>query len=68
MHYTLCHPGCKSVHGAIIGPHSLLITKINRAVGSVLVFQQSEPQNRQEFVTLMNNKAVAISKMMELPG
>ena len=61
-------PGCKSVHGAIIGPHCMLITKINRSVGSVLEFQQNEPQNRQEFVTLMNNKAAAISKMMELPG
>ena len=61
-------PGCKSVHGAIIGPHGMLITKINRSVGSVFEFQQNEPQNRQEFVTLMNNKAAAISKMMELPG
>ena len=42
--------------------------KQNRSVGSVPEFQQNEPQNRQEFVTLMNNKATAIPKMMELPG
>ena len=40
----------------------------NRSVGSVLEFQQNELQNRQEFVTLMNNKAAAISKTIELPG
>ena len=43
-------------------------TYINRSLGSVLEFQQNEPQNRQEFVTLMNHKAAAISKTMELPG
>ena len=42
--------------------------KINRSVGSVLEFQESEPQNWQKFMTLMNNKAAANSKMMELPG
>ena len=40
----------------------------NRSVGSVLEFQQSELQNRQEFVTLVNNEAAAISKTMKLPG
>ena len=35
---------------------------INRSVGSVLEFQQNEPQNQQKIVTPMNNK------MMELPG
>ena len=29
------------------------VTKINRSVGSVLEFQQNEPQNREEFVTLL---------------
>ena len=43
-------------------------TKMNRSVGSVLEFQQNEPQNHQEIVTLMNNKVAAISKTMELPG
>ena len=43
-------------------------TKINRSVGSVLEFQQNEPQNQQKIVTPMNNKVAAISKMMELPG
>ena len=42
--------------------------KINRSVGSVLEFQQNDPQNRQMIVTLMNNKVAAITKMMELPG
>ena len=28
----------------------------------------NEPGNREEFVTLMNKKAAAISKTMELPG
>ena len=42
--------------------------KLNRSVGSVLEFQQNEPQNRQEFVTLMNNKAPAIFKTVELPA
>ena len=37
--------------------------KINRSVGSVLEFQQNEPQNQP-----VNNKVAAISKMMELPG
>ena len=32
--------------------------KINRSVGSVLEFQQNEPQNQQKIVT----------PMMELPG
>ena len=41
--------------------------KLNISVGSVLEFQQNEPPNRQEFVTLMNNKAAAIFKTMELP-
>ena len=41
--------------------------KINRSVGSVLEFQQNEPQNQQEIVTPVNNKVAAISKMMELP-
>ena len=44
------------------------VTKINRSVGSVLEFQQNEPQNRQKNVTLMNNKVAAIAKTMELPG
>ena len=43
-------------------------TKINRSVGSVLEFQQNEPQNHQKIVTLMNNKVAAISKTMELSG
>ena len=42
--------------------------KTNRSVGSVLGFQQIEAQNWQELVTLMNNKAAAMSKTMELPG
>ena len=42
--------------------------KINRSVGSVLEFQQNEPQNQQKIVTLVNNKVAASSKMMELPG
>ena len=42
--------------------------KINRSVGSVLEFQQNDPQNRQKIVTLMNNKVAAITKTMELPG
>ena len=42
-------------------------TKINRSVGSVLEFQQNEPQNQQKIVTPMNNKVAAIFKMMELP-
>ena len=44
------------------------VTKINRSVGSVLEFQQNDPQNRQKIVTLMNNKVAAITKTMELPG
>ena len=36
--------------------------------GSVLEFQQNEPQNQQKIVTPMNNKVAAISKIMELPG
>ena len=44
------------------------VTKINRSVGSVLEFQQIEPQNHQEIVTLMNNRVAAVSKTMELPG
>ena len=43
-------------------------TKINRSAGSVLEFQQNEPQNRQKIVMLMNNKVAAIPKTMELPG
>ena len=39
--------------------------KINRYVGSVLEFQQNEPQNPQKIVTLMNNKVAVISKTME---
>ena len=39
--------------------------KINRSVGSVLEFQQNEPQNQQKIVTPVNNKVAAISKMME---
>ena len=35
-------------------------TKINRSVGSVLEFQQNEPQNQQKIVTPMNNKVAAI--------
>ena len=42
-------------------------TKINRSVGSMLEFQQNEPQNRQKIVTLMNNKLAAIPKTIELP-
>ena len=42
--------------------------KMNRSVGSVLEFQQNEPQNQQIIVMPMNNKVAAISKMMELPG
>ena len=42
--------------------------KINRSVGSVLEFQQNEPQNQQKIVTPVNNKVAAISKIMELPG
>ena len=42
--------------------------KINRSVGSVLEFQQNEPQNQQKVVTPVNNKVAAISKMMQLPG
>ena len=43
-------------------------TNINRSVGSVLEFQQNEPQNQQKIVTLMNNKVAAISETMELLG
>ena len=43
-------------------------TKINKSFGSVLEFQQNEPQNQQKIVMLMINKVAAISKMMELPG
>ena len=32
---------------------------VHRSTGSVLEFQQNELQNRQEFVTLMNNQAAA---------
>ena len=39
--------------------------KINRSVGSVLEFQQNEPQNQQKIVTPVNNKVAAISKMMK---
>ena len=42
--------------------------KINRSVGSVLEFQQNEPQNQQKIVKPVNNKVAAISKMMELPS
>ena len=43
--------------------------KINRSVGSVLEFQQNEPQNQQKIVTPVNNKVAATSKMpLELPG
>ena len=42
--------------------------KINRSVGSVLEFQQNEPQNQQKVEMPVNNKVAAISKMMELPG
>ena len=38
--------------------------KINRSVGSVLEFQQNEPQNQQKIVMPVN-KVAAISKMME---
>ena len=38
------------------------------SVGSVLEFQQNEPQNQQKIVTPVNNKAAAICKMMELLG
>ena len=41
--------------------------KKNRSVGSLLEFQPNEPQNRQEFVTLINSKAAAVSETMELP-
>ena len=41
-------------------------TKINRSVGSVLEFQQNEPQNQQKIVTPVNNKVAAISKMMKI--
>ena len=44
------------------------LTNINRSAGSVLEFQQNEIQNQQEFVKLLNNKAAAIFKTMELPG
>ena len=40
--------------------------KINRSVGSVLEFQQNEPQNQQKIVTQVNNKVADISKMMEI--
>ena len=43
-------------------------TKTNRSVGSMLEFQQNDPQNQQKIVTPMNNKVSAVSKMMELPG
>ena len=43
-------------------------TKINKSVGSVLEFQQNEPQNQQKIVMKMNNKVAAISKMMLLAG
>ena len=42
-------------------------TKIDKSVGSVLEFQQNEPQNQQKIVMLMN-KVAAFSKKMELPG
>ena len=44
------------------------VTKINRSVGSLVEFQQNDPQNRQKNLTLMNNKVAAILKTMELPG
>ena len=43
-------------------------TKLKWSVGSVLEFQQNEPQNQQKIVMLMNNKVAATSKTMELPG
>ena len=46
----------------------VLLRKRNRSVGSVLEFQQNEPQNQQKIVTPMNNKVAATSKMTELPG
>ena len=42
--------------------------RVHGPVGSVLEFQQNEPQNQWKLVTQMNNKVAAISKMMELPG
>ena len=42
--------------------------RVHRPVGSVLEFQQNEPQNQWKIVTPMNNKEAAISKMMELAG
>ena len=42
--------------------------KVNSSIGSVLEFQQNEPQNQQKIVTPVKNKVAAISKMMELPG
>ena len=42
--------------------------EINRSVGSVLEFQQNNPQNWQKIVMLMNNKVAAIFKTMELPA
>ena len=42
-----------------------LITKMYRSVGRISTYK---PQNRQEFVTQMNNKAASICKTIELPG
>ena len=38
-----------------------VFTKINTSVGSVLEFQQHEPQNQQKIVTLMNNAPVKVN-------
>ena len=44
------------------------VTKINRSVGSLLEFQQNDPQNRQKKSDTENNKVAAILKTMKLPG
>ena len=44
---------------------SALFTKINRSVGSMLEFQQNEPQNQQKIVTLMDSKVVINDLVLE---
>ena len=60
LHYKLSYT-VTGLYSSVRGANRLAarpsITKINRSVGSVLEFKQNESQNRQEFLTLMNNEA-----------
>ena len=65
-------PGCKSelvsVSESVVANRPAaraLITRMYRSVGRISTYK---PQNRQEFVTQMNNKAASICKTIELPG